>query len=108
MTTGKGRAGQIRSNVTTASVQAAALDLVRELGPSRVTIDGIPTTSGVVKTTIYSRWPNAAAVIMDAFLAGISAPYRLSTGINATRNLPERSSRLRARSIRHVATFCTT
>lgn len=80
MTAGKGRAGRIRSNATTASVQAAALDLVRELGPSRVTIDGIATTSGVIKTTIYSRWPNAAAVIMDAFLAGMSAPYCLSTG----------------------------
>ncbi len=71
MTMEKGRAGRARSNATTASVQAAALQLARELGPSRVTIDGIATTSGVAKTTIYRRWPNAAAVIMDAFLADI-------------------------------------
>jgi hypothetical protein len=48
MTTGKGRAGRIRSNATTASVQAAALDLVRELAPSRVTIDGIATTDVII------------------------------------------------------------
>jgi AcrR family transcriptional regulator len=64
----------------------AALKLAHELGPSRVTIESIATASGVAKTTIYRRWPNAAAVIMDAFLADIQAHiiYRRGSTLRET------------------------
>lgn len=67
---GKGR-GRARSSAATEAVRAAALNLARELGPERVTIEGIAGAAGVAKTTIYRRWPNAAAVIMDAYLGDI-------------------------------------
>ena len=59
--------GRMRDTATV-RVESAALELARRLGPERVTIEGIATAAGVAKTTIYRRWPNAAAVIMDAFL----------------------------------------
>lgn len=82
----KGRTGRARSTIATASVQAAALALAHELGPSRVTIDGIANASGIAKTTIYRRWPNAAALIMDAFLADIQADiiYRKGSTLRET------------------------
>ena len=62
--------GRMRDTATV-RVESAALELARRLGPERVTIEGIATAAGVAKTTIYRRWPNAAAVIMDAFLNDI-------------------------------------
>ena len=64
-------AGRARSGAATLAVRSAALDLARTLGPERVTIEGIAAAAGVAKTTIYRRWPNAAAVVMDAFLSEI-------------------------------------
>ncbi|WP_105423608.1 TetR/AcrR family transcriptional regulator [Neorhizobium sp. T25_27] len=80
MTTASKR-GRSRSVTATLAVQAAALALATEIGPERVTIERIATASGVAKTTIYRRWPNAAAVIMDAFLSDIqsSIAYRKGT-----------------------------
>jgi AcrR family transcriptional regulator len=46
----------------------AALDLVLEVGFRSVSIEAIAAKTGVGKTTIYRRWPNKAAVIMEAFL----------------------------------------
>lgn len=63
--------GRKRSSSATHAVRAAALLLARQLGPNRVTIEAIAAEAGVAKTTIYRRWPNAAAVVMDAFLADI-------------------------------------
>ncbi len=71
MDDGLPRRGRKRSNAATGAVQATALRLARELGPERVTVEGIAVASGVAKTTIYRRWPNAAAVVMDAFLSDI-------------------------------------
>jgi len=53
---------------------SSALDLVSSGGYRSVTIESIAAKSGVAKTTIYRRWPNRAAVIMDAFLARVGPP----------------------------------
>ncbi|RXH58513.1 Transcriptional regulator, TetR family [Granulicella sibirica] len=47
----------------------AALDLVLEVGFRGVSIEGIAARTGVGKTTLYRRWPNKAAVVMEAFLS---------------------------------------
>jgi AcrR family transcriptional regulator len=49
----------------------AALDDFSELGFRAVSMESIAARAGVAKTTLYLRWPNKAAVVMDAFLSGI-------------------------------------
>lgn len=42
-----------------------------EVGFRTVSIESIAAKAGVGKTTIYRRWPNKAAVIMDGFMARV-------------------------------------
>jgi AcrR family transcriptional regulator len=44
------------------------MDLVIELGFRAVSVESLAAKTGVAKTTIYRRWPNKAAVVMDAFM----------------------------------------
>ncbi|PWB82716.1 MAG: TetR family transcriptional regulator [Methylocystaceae bacterium] len=64
--------GRPRSTDATDAVRKASLDLAYECGIGGATVELISLRSGVAKTTIYRRWPNAAAVLMDAFLTEIS------------------------------------
>ncbi|TCN41810.1 TetR family transcriptional regulator [Kribbella orskensis] len=62
--------GRPRSGVD-ATVFAATLSTVHELGYGRATVDRIAATAGVAKTTVYRRWPSKGALItaclVDAF-----------------------------------------
>jgi AcrR family transcriptional regulator len=60
-------AGRPRSNVN-ATVFAATLHSVRELGYAGATMDRIAAGAGVAKTTIYRRWPSKGALIADCLL----------------------------------------
>jgi len=78
--------GRPRSADATEAVRAAALTLACEGGIGHATLGRISEYSGVAKTTIYRRWPHAAAIVMDAFLADI-APlirYRRKLDIRTT------------------------
>ena len=57
---------------TTAAILRAALELGEELGFEGLTVEGIAARSGIAKTTIYRRWPNVGAIVMDAFLADVT------------------------------------
>ncbi|WP_210251167.1 TetR/AcrR family transcriptional regulator [Bosea sp. F3-2] len=63
--------GAHRADVT-ATILRAALELGEEVGFEALTIEGIAGRTGVAKTTIYRRWPNVAAIVMDAFLGEIT------------------------------------
>src|ERR671919_432697 len=43
-----------------------------ELGFEGLTVEGIAARSGIAKTTIYRRWQNVGAIVMDAFLADVT------------------------------------
>ena len=60
--------GRPRSERRHKAILKVAMDLVIELGFRTVSIEAIAAKAGVAKTTIYRRWPNKAAVVMDAFL----------------------------------------
>ncbi len=62
------RPGRPVSIDVTPTVQTIALALAREGGIAHATMERIAKTSGVAKTSLYRRWPTAAAVVMDAFL----------------------------------------
>ena len=65
------RRGRQRDPEVTARVLAAARELLLEHGAATVTAEGIAARAGVSKGTIYRWWPNAASVVMDAFLNGV-------------------------------------
>jgi AcrR family transcriptional regulator len=54
--------GRPRSSVD-ATVFAATLSTVRELGYTHATVDRIAAAAGIAKTTIYRRWPSKGALI---------------------------------------------
>jgi AcrR family transcriptional regulator len=59
--------GRPRSNLN-ATVFAAALRSVHELGYVGATMDRIAVAAGVAKTTIYRRWPSKGALIADCLV----------------------------------------
>ncbi|HEV7990610.1 MAG TPA: TetR/AcrR family transcriptional regulator [Gemmatimonadaceae bacterium] len=71
--TGVVRPGRPRSGEVDQAVLSVALDLVTTVGFRAVTIEGIAARAGVAKTTIYRRWPNRAAVVMDAFMVRVGS-----------------------------------
>lgn len=66
-----GRRGRPRAESATPQILKAALDLVLREGFRQVTIESIAAKAGVGKATVYRRWPNKAAVMMDAFIESI-------------------------------------
>jgi AcrR family transcriptional regulator len=51
-----------------------------EHGFRAVTVESISAKTGIAKTSIYRRWPNKAAMVMEAFL------FRIGPGIQFPRN----------------------
>ena len=52
-------------------VLQSAAKLVLKHGLRNVSIDSIATDAGVGRMAIYRRWPNKAAIVMDAFVARV-------------------------------------
>ena len=57
-------------------VLAAAGQILRRYGYSRLTMERVASKSGVAKTTLYRRWPTKAALCMDLYLEVASRELR--------------------------------
>ncbi len=60
--------GRPRNPTTSRRIQEVALELAYSGGIGNATVERIAEHTGVAKTTIYRRWPNAASIVMDGFL----------------------------------------
>jgi AcrR family transcriptional regulator len=72
------KGGRPRNPRTQQRILNAAADLVLEHGFKALSIDAIAGRAGVGRMTIYRRWPNKAAIVMDAFFARVdpSIPFQ--------------------------------
>ncbi|MFJ9616178.1 TetR/AcrR family transcriptional regulator [Streptomyces noursei] len=57
-----------RNERSARAITAAALQLCKEVGYPKVTMDAIATRAGASKATIYRWWPSKGALLLDAFL----------------------------------------
>lgn len=60
--------GRPRSGEIHLAILDAAMKQVLEAGFRAFTMDAVAARAGVGKMTVYRRWPNKAALVMDAFL----------------------------------------
>jgi AcrR family transcriptional regulator len=61
-----------RGAKATALILRNVLELGEEIGFEALTVEKISARSGIAKTTIYRRWPNISAIVMDAFLSEVT------------------------------------
>jgi len=68
--------GRPRSGEVDRAIVAAALRLLGERGPARVTVEGVAEYSGVAKTTIYRRYRNRRELLRASlrFVADLPKP----------------------------------
>lgn len=76
------KAGRPRNPRTQQRILDAAADLALEQGFKTLTLDAIAGRAGVARMTVYRRWPNKAAIVMDAFFARMdpNIPFRTDKG----------------------------
>ena len=60
------RPGRPRSTERDRQLLEAAQDLLVEVGYDRLTIDAVANRVGAGKATVYRRWPNKTAMVVDA------------------------------------------
>src|SRR3954465_15070277 len=79
--------GRPRSERAAKAIIDATLDLLAEEGGvAGVSIEAVAARAGVGKTTIYRRWPNKEALIIDA-LADLKEPFPKPLGDSAREDL---------------------
>ncbi|MGH3390057.1 MAG: TetR/AcrR family transcriptional regulator [Actinomadura sp.] len=79
--------GRPRSERAEKAIIEATLDLLaEEAGVAGVSIEAVAARAGVGKTTIYRRWPNKEALIVDA-LAAIKHPIPEPAGRSVREDL---------------------
>ena len=66
-------AGRPRSEEAHQAILDATLALLAEVGFSALTVEGVAGRAGVGKATIYRRWPNKDALLLDA-VASLKGP----------------------------------
>src|ERR671921_1783064 len=64
--------GRPRSERAHRAILQAANELLESEGFAALSVEAIAERAGVSKATIYRRWPNRAAVVMDGFLLTVS------------------------------------
>jgi AcrR family transcriptional regulator len=79
--------GRPRSERAARAIIDATIDLLAEEGGvTGVSIEAVAARAGVGKTTIYRRWPNKEALIIDA-LADLKQPFPVPRGESARDDL---------------------
>ncbi|MGW7705100.1 TetR/AcrR family transcriptional regulator, partial [Streptomyces sp. NPDC054771] len=73
--------GRPRTGIN-ATVFAATLSTVRELGYARATVERIAAAAGIAKSTVYRRWPSKGELIVDCLLDALG-PAPLEGGDRA-------------------------
>jgi AcrR family transcriptional regulator len=84
---GKPQHGRPRSALAHNAILRAALHLVSARGFRAITVDHIAAEAGVGKMTLYRRWPNKSAVVMDAFLELVGPQTEFPAASQALRSL---------------------
>src|SRR5258707_9244029 len=69
--------GRPRDQHADAKILKATIRLLEQHGFRAVTLEGIAEEAGVARTTVYRRWPNKAAGLIEAFLLHYSSPNAL-------------------------------
>ncbi|GAB4583052.1 TetR/AcrR family transcriptional regulator [Nocardia sp. IFM 10818] len=62
-----------RNEESAKAIVQAALDLCREVGYDKLSIEGIAARAGVGKNTIYRWWPSKSAVLLDGLLSAMKS-----------------------------------
>jgi AcrR family transcriptional regulator len=70
---------RLRPQEIEAVIIDTAFEELLEHGFRSVTVDSISAKTGIAKTSIYRRWPNKAAMVMEAFL------FKIGPGIEFPR-----------------------
>lgn len=58
--------GRPRDNSRDIAIESAVIELLREVGYERITIEAVALRAHVSKTTIYRRWKNKAELIINS------------------------------------------
>lgn len=74
-----------RSASKHAAIIAATVELLETRGAGALSVEGIASRAGVGKQTIYRRWPNAAAVVMEAYRDRIFPPFAAASTTRSAR-----------------------
>ena len=72
------RSGPVRSEAARLAILDAAAQLLAERGYDHLTMEGIASTAGVGKQTIYRWWPSKGAVVAECLLEGKLLDQRLA------------------------------
>jgi AcrR family transcriptional regulator len=83
----KAAVGRPRSERLDHAILKAAVDLVLASGFHALSMDAIAAKAGVGRMTIYRRWPNKAAIIMDAFVLRVDPGTLFSPASSFTESI---------------------
>ncbi|MFE6054810.1 TetR/AcrR family transcriptional regulator [Kitasatospora sp. NPDC056446] len=93
------RRGRPRSEAAEQAIFTAVEDLMAGgTTMSELTIEGIATAAGVGKATIYRRWPNKEALLVDV-VGKLEVPMPEPTGLGARADLVEMIDYMRRRGL---------
>ena len=81
------RGGRPRSAKLQRAILKAAVDLVLSSGFRCLSIDSIAAKAAVGRMTIYRRWPNKAAIIMDAFVERVDPGTLFAPSVSFTESI---------------------
>ena len=86
--------GRPRSDSARKAILSAARELIEELGPTGLTMEGIAARAGVGKPTIYRWWPDRHSVAMAALMENEPSTSTARPGRSALDSLQRQLRRM--------------